>query len=115
MFPLSYALALIRTIRHRSFKISFGGRIGYMYDSFTKIKYKEDTQVKKIKDKQEYNLSPLRYGLTARLGIGAFSLFGYYNLTPLFEEGEGISDISSSGAVKNNFSTLTIGVSLASF
>ena len=99
----------------RSFKVSFGGRIGYMYDSFTKIKYKEDTQVKKIKDKQEYNLSPLRYGLTARLGIGAFSLFGYYNLTPLFEEGEGISDVSTSGAIKNDFSTLTIGVSLASF
>jgi len=99
----------------RSFKISFGGRIGYMYDSFTKIKYKEDTQVKKIKDKQEFNLSPLRYGLTTRLGIGGFSLFGYYNLTPLFEEGEGISDLSATDPVKNNFSTLTIGISLASF
>lgn len=99
----------------RSFKVSFGGRIGYMYDSFTKIKYKENSQVKKFKDKQEFNLSKLRYGLTARLGIGSFSLFGYYNLTPLFEEGEGISDISASGAVKNDFSTLTIGISLASF
>lgn len=99
----------------RSFKVSFGGRIGYMYDSFTKIKYKENSDVKKIKDKQDFNLSKLRYGLTARLGIGNFSLFGYYNLTPLFEEGEGVSDISTSGAVKNDFSTITIGVSLASF
>ncbi|HEX6222910.1 MAG TPA: porin family protein [Chryseolinea sp.] len=99
----------------RSFKVSFGGRIGYMYDSFTKMKYKEDSEVKKVKDKQDFNLSKLRYGLTARLGIGSFSLFGYYNLTPLFEEGEGISDISASGAEKNDFSTLTIGISLASF
>jgi hypothetical protein len=99
----------------RSFKVSVGGRIGYMYDSFTKIKYKENSQLKKIKDKQEFNLNTLRYGLTARLGIGSFSLFGYYNLTPLFVEGEGVSDISTTGAEKNDFSTFTIGVSLASF
>jgi len=99
----------------RSFKVSFGGRIGFLYDSFDKIKYKEDSQVKKIKDKQDYNLTQIRYGLTARLGIGGFSLFGYYNLTPLFEEGQGLSDISPAGAVKNDFNTLTIGISLASF
>ena len=99
----------------RSFKISVGGRVGYMYDSFTKIKYKEDGEVKKLKSKEDFNLNKFRYGLTARIGIGNFSLFGYYNLTPLFEEGKGLSDISSENTVKNDFSTLTIGISLASF
>jgi hypothetical protein len=100
----------------RSFKISVGGRIGYMYDSFTKIKYKEDSEVKKLKDKQDFNLNKFRYGLTARIGVGNFSLFGYYNLSPLFEEGKGLSDIlSPDTSVKNDFSTLTIGISLASF
>jgi hypothetical protein len=99
----------------RSFKISVGGRIGYMYDSFTKIKYKENSEVKKLKDKQDFNLTKFRYGLTARIGVGNFSLFGYYNLTPLFEEGKGLSDISADASVKNDFSTLTIGISLASF
>ncbi len=99
----------------RSFKISVGGRIGYMYDSFTKIKYKENSEVKKLKDKQDFNLTKFRYGLTARIGVGNFSLFGYYNLTPLIEEGKGLSDISADTSVKNDFSTLTIGISLASF
>jgi hypothetical protein len=99
----------------RSFKISVGGRIGYMYDSFTKIKYKENSEVKKIKNKEDFNLTKFRYGLTARIGVGNFSLFGYYNLTPLFEEGKGLSDISAESSVKNDFSTLTIGISLASF
>lgn len=100
----------------RSFKISVGGRIGYMYDSFTKIKYKENSEVKKLKNKENLNLTKFRYGLTARIGVGNFSLFGYYNLTPLFEEGKGLSDIiSAESSVKNDFSTLTIGISLASF
>lgn len=100
----------------RSFKISVGGRIGYMYDSFSKIKYKENGELKKLKNKEDFNLNKIRYGLSARIGIGNVSLFGYYNLSPLFEEGKGLSDIiSSQSSVKNDFSTLTIGISLASF
>ena len=99
----------------RSFKISVGGRIGYLYDSFTKIKYKENSELKKLKNKQDFNLTKFRYGLTARIGVGNLSLFGYYNLTPLFEEGKGLSDISADSSVKNDFSTFTMGISLASF
>lgn len=100
----------------RSFKIGIGGRIGYLYDSFGKIKYKEEGEVKKLKNKESYNLNPFRYGVSARIGLGNFSLFGYYNLSPLFEEGKGLSDIiSPQSSVKNDFSTLTIGISLASF
>ena len=103
----------------RSFKISVGGRIGYMYDAFTKIKYEEYGDVKKLKSKEDFNLNRIRYGLSARIGIGNFSLFWYYNLTPLFKDGKGISDISgtppNTTAVKNDFNTMTIGISLASF
>jgi len=103
----------------RSFKISVGGRIGFMYDSFSKIKYKEEGEVKKIKNKEDFNLTKIRYGLTARIGIGNFSVFGYYNLTPLFEEGKGLSDITgtppNTTSVKNDFNTITVGISLASF
>jgi hypothetical protein len=100
----------------RSFKISVGGRVGFMYDSFNKIKYKENGELKKIKNKEDFNLTKFRYGLTARIGVGNFSLFGYYNLTPLFEKGKGLSDrFDDNTSVKNDFSTLTIGISLASF
>lgn len=103
----------------RSFKISVGGRIGFMYDSFSKIKYKEDGEAKKIKNKEDFNLTKFRYGLTARIGVGNFSIFGYYNLTPLFEENKGVNERVGEGTsqtlVKKDFSTLTIGISLASF
>jgi hypothetical protein len=91
--------------------VAIGGRIGYMYDSFTKIKYKEDSETKKLKDKQDYNLTKLRYGVSAKIGLGNFSLFGYYNLTNLFEDGKG-------PYLKNtqkDFPTFTVGISLSSF
>lgn len=96
---------------NRAFKIAVGGRVGYLYDAFTKMKYKEDGETKQLKDKQNFNLNRFRYGVYGKLGIGNFSLFGYYNLTPLFEEGEGLYE----GNVANDFQTVTVGISLSAF
>ena len=95
----------------RAFKLSIGGRIGYMYDAFTKQKYREDGETKQLKDKQNFNLNRFRYGVSARLGIGNFGLFGYYNLTPLFEEGEG----PYQNNIATDFQTVTVGISLSAF
>lgn len=95
----------------RSFKIAFGGRIGYLYDSFSKIKYKADGETKQYKDKQDWNLNRFRYGVYTKIGLGNFNLFGYYNLTPLFEEGKGPAE----NGVVNDFQTVTVGVSLSAF
>ncbi len=95
----------------RSFKISVGGRIGYMYDAFTKIKYKADGEAKQIKDKQNFNLNRLRYGVSAKIGFGNFALFGYYNLSTLFEEGKGFHNMGQ----PVDFNTFTAGISLSSF
>lgn len=95
----------------RSFKISVGGRVGYLFDSFTKVKYKDGGDVKKYKDKQDFNLTKFRYGITGRIGIGNVSLFGYYNVTPLFKSGKGLIE----NGERNEMSTVTIGLSLASF
>lgn len=95
----------------RAFKFSVGGRIGYMYDAFTKQKYSEDGETKQLKDKQNFNLNRFRYGVSARLGIGNFSFFGYYNLTPLFQEGEGPYENN----VATDFQTVTMGISLSAF
>jgi len=96
---------------NRAFKAAIGGRVGYLYDSFSKIKYKTEGETRKLKDKQGWNLTQFRYGVYAKLGIGSFSLFGYYNLTPLFEEGKGLSE---NNAV-NDFQTATVGISLSAF
>jgi hypothetical protein len=95
----------------RSFKAAVGGRIGYMYDSFAKLKYKTDGETKHLKDKQEWNLNRLRYGVYTKIGIGNFALFGYYNLTPLFKEGKGPGEKN----IVTDFQTVTVGISLSSF
>jgi hypothetical protein len=91
----------------RSFKVSLGFKFGVLYDSFTKIKYREDSETKKIKDKQNYNLNPIRYGVLFRIGAGVFSAYANYTLSPLFKDGEG-----PNGAKINNF---TVGITLAAF
>lgn len=96
----------------RSFKVGVGGRIGYLYDSFNKIKYKDtDGETKQLKDKQDWNLTKLRYGVYGKIGFGNFSFFGYYNLTPLFEEGKGPGE----GGTVADFQTITVGISLSAF
>ncbi len=95
----------------RSFKISIGGRVGYLYDAMTKIKFKDDGEMKQVKDKQNFNLNRFRYGVSAKVGFGNFALFGYYNLTPLFKEGEGFHNMGQ----PIDFNTFTVGLSLASF
>ncbi|MEO5977922.1 MAG: hypothetical protein ABIS36_10675 [Chryseolinea sp.] len=95
----------------RSVKIGVGGRIGYLLDSYGKVKYTENSEVKKIKDKQDFNLNKIRYGLSAHISFGNFSFFGYYNLSPLFQAGKGLQ----TNNVSNDFSTATVGISLSSF
>lgn len=91
----------------RSFRVSIGGRVGYLFDSFTKINYKEDSEKKKVKDKQNFNLSDLRYGAFLKLGAGNVCLVSYYNFSPLFKKDKG-----PEGTEMANFS---IGISLSSF
>jgi hypothetical protein len=96
----------------RSFKVSLGFKFGVLYESFTKIKYRQDGETKKLKDKQNFNLNPFRYGITTRIGAGNFSIYGYYSLTPLFKKGKGPNDgVNPYGEVTN----FTIGLTLAAF
>lgn len=90
----------------RSFKASLGARFGYLYDSYTKIKY-DPGELKKIKDKQSYFMNDFRTTLFAKFGGGNFSLFCYYSLTPLFESGK--------GPEQKDMRNLTFGISLSSF
>ncbi len=91
----------------RSFRASIGGRVGYLYDSFTKIKYSDEGEVRSIKNKQNYNLRKLRYGAFFKIGVGNLGLITHYNITPLFDDNE--------GPEQAEMSTFTIGLSLSSF
>ncbi len=91
----------------RSFKIAIGGRIGYLLNASTKVKYKENGELKKLQNHQAFNLNRLRYGASMKVFIGNFALFGYYNLTPLFE--------SNKGPSRTDAQTYTVGIALHSF
>jgi len=64
---------------------SAGPVAGVKLFSNTKIVYKENGDKQKVKDKDDFNLSALRYGFTARAGYRGLKLFANYYMTPLFE------------------------------
>lgn len=105
----------------RTFKISVGARIGYMYDSFTKLKYKDGNDIFKVKNKQSWDLNRFRYGTFMKVGIGNFSIFGYMNMTELFQKDKAPYQQSVNETTKitthrrENFPTFTVGISLSSF
>ncbi|MBX2910882.1 MAG: PorT family protein [Cyclobacteriaceae bacterium] len=91
----------------RSFNVAAGVRGGVLLDAFTKIKYKEDGEVKIVKDKQNHGLNDIRYGFYTRIGIGGFNLFLQYNTSQLFKTGK--------GPEKTNMNTFTTGISINGF
>lgn len=109
----------------RSFNVAIGARGGWLYDSFIKVKYKDEGQTKKMKDKQDWGLNQFRYGVYTRLGIGGFNFFGFYNLSPLFQKdkapsqnatinGNGTPNLTNAG-LPTTMTTFTVGISINGF
>lgn len=92
---------------NRSFNVAIGGRVGYLFDAFTKVKYHDRGEVVKNKNKLNNGLNQFRYGVYTRIGLGGFSLFCFYNLSDMFEKGKG-----PSGTTMNSF---TAGISINGF
>ncbi|MDZ7649863.1 MAG: outer membrane beta-barrel protein [Cytophagales bacterium] len=91
----------------RSFNIALGGRIGYLFDSFRKVKFEDKGETIKDKYKSPLGLNRLRYGIYARIGFGGFTLFSFYNLSNMFEKGK--------GPLGEDFNTMTYGISINGF
>jgi hypothetical protein len=56
--------------------------------SHTKVVYYDNDKMK-IKNKDDFSLNLLRYGVTARLGYEMFQAYGTYYLSKMFEDGKG--------------------------
>jgi|GEM_PF-1252605 len=65
---------------------AFGGIRGW---SKQKLVYEVGGVKYKDKTKDDFSLSPFRYGLTARVGYGDVGIFAEYSLVPLFKDGKG--------------------------
>ena len=72
-----------------SFRIGAGGFIGYRLGSHTKLKYEEDGNTKKDKDRGSYNLTDFQYGVQGTIGIRSIDLFAKYNLNNTFKDNRG--------------------------
>ncbi len=98
-----------------SLSIELGGRVGVLYQSFTKIKYTENNETKKIFDEQSHGLNPIRYGIYTRLGVGGFNFFWFYNLSPLFSANKGPATNATNPSIKTSADTFTFGISINGF
>lgn len=68
------------------FRIGLGGYAGYRLGSHAKVKYKGG---KKDKDRDNFNLTNLRYGVRLQVGFRGTDLFFNYDLDELFAEDKG--------------------------
>lgn len=88
----------LRTRGRTPFKISLGGKVGYLVNIHTKTI--DDDGKRKLYQVPEINR--WRYGLYGKIGLGRLSLSGFYSLSTFLNEGEGVELIP-----------LTIGLSIA--
>lgn len=89
--PLIIEVQLPGTLRSQRVYLSAGIIGGLKLGSHTKVLYKEDSGKKKDKNNDDFNLSPFRYGITARAGFGNLAVYGDYYFTPLFVADKGPS------------------------
>jgi hypothetical protein len=87
--PLILEVQFPKTIRAKRIHISAGIVAGLKLGSHTKVVYKDDGRKEKDKNKDDFNINPFRYGLTARVGYGNLSVFSDYYFTPMFVEDKG--------------------------
>jgi len=105
--PVEFRFSTSPDDKPRSFNVMLGGKIGLLGKSQSKLKYKENEIVAKLKDQRNFHISPLRYSAYLRIGVGGFNVFADYSISPLFIEGE--------GPEKKTLNMLTTGISFDLF
>ena len=70
---------------HDSFRLGIGGYGGFRVKSKQILKYEENGNDIKIKEKGDFNVSEFTYGLSGYIGYGQTSLYVKYDLNPMFK------------------------------
>lgn len=71
------------------FRIGAGPYVGYRVGSSTKQVYKKDDDKQKIKNKDNFYLENLRYGVRLQIGVRSADFFLSYDINELFAAGQG--------------------------
>lgn len=88
--PLELRYHFNKSNYQKSMKVAIGGKIGYLLNSQSKIAYEDDKGLeRKIKDRQDFGIAPIRYGVYTRLGFPGFNIWGYYGLNQVFRKDKG--------------------------
>ena len=87
--PLMPMLKFKRANGKDGFHIGAGGFAGYRLGSHSKVKYEQEGNSTKDKDRGSFNLSDFQYGATGVIGYNNFSMFVKYNMNDLFKEARG--------------------------
>lgn len=89
------------------FFVGAGGYIGYLIDAHNKINY-NSKNVKTEKQKGDFGLNKLRYGVTAKLGFDSIHLIAKYDLSELF-------DSNTRPLSKGNANVWSVGIAIDTF
>ena len=74
----------------KSFRVSLGARVGYLYQAHTKISFDSPTTgAVKIKQSENYGLEKIRYGLNFKAGSPGFYIWTTYYLNPMWQADRG--------------------------
>ncbi|TXE13991.1 porin family protein [Algoriphagus aquimarinus] len=91
--PLDFTYHFNKTNYSKGFKVSVGGKFGYLYESHTKVKYEDANSLKRqVKDSQNYGFEKFRYGLSFKAGSPGFYVWSYFGLNQVFQKGLGPND-----------------------
>ena len=87
----------------KSFHFSVGAVVSYRIGSRVKQKYSVDDQNRKDINRGHYHISPFLVDASVRMGVGSFTAFANYALTPLFENNKGPEYYPFSAGISLNF------------
>ncbi len=87
--PLELRFRSLKYDPKRSLKISVGGKIGFLVDSKTKLKYDAEGEKKVTKQKEDWGIRSIRYSVFGKVGYGNAYLFYNYQLSSLFDKNKG--------------------------
>ncbi len=75
--------------QEKAFHLGAGGIFGFRIGSHTKRKMEIDGNNLKIKDHDDFNLNPFRYGFRVAIGYGKFNIYADYYASTLFRNNKG--------------------------
>ena len=87
--PLMLTMNLRNARGRTAFTLGAGGFAGYLLGQHSKVKYYQNGDSHKDKDRGSFNLNEFQYGLQGTLGVGNLTLFTKYNLNDLFKDNRG--------------------------